>query len=154
MKVDHDTSSIEFIELVFQAFWSFVLLFGVCELGEMVSNQFTRVNDFFDRCKWYLLPNNIQHMYALILLNAQHPLVFRAYGNLPCTRESFKGVCSCHLQLNKCEKSKIAEHNQVNFFADLTHFRRCEPVSPISWRSANSKIECDWDGDSTLKWVY
>lgn len=71
--------------------WSFVSMFLICEMGQMVSNHFNRFSDKIYMCDWYFLPLELQQMFVIIIMNAQ-PVLIRGYGNVECTRDSFKRV--------------------------------------------------------------
>lgn len=72
--------------------WSFVMIFCICEIGQSVDNQFDNLNDDIWKCDWYLLPPKLQQMLIIIIGNSQEPKSIRGFGNIECTRESFKQV--------------------------------------------------------------
>lgn len=84
-------------EIIFQLvgiFWSFVIIFLVCECGQIVSIEFELFSDALYQCNWYFLSNELQRILISFMVIAQHPTYMQGYGNIECTRESFKNVFS------------------------------------------------------------
>lgn len=79
------------MKLYILTFWSFILIFTFCDLGENVTNQFDEI-DLYYQCNWYLFPLNIQRILPIIIINSQELVVLHAFGNVSCTREAFKKV--------------------------------------------------------------
>lgn len=69
-----------------------VLVFLVCELGEMVTSQYESLNDELHQCDWYLFPVGMQRMLVIFMSYTQQPVLIRGYGNVRCVRVSFKNV--------------------------------------------------------------
>lgn len=67
-------------------------MFYICETGQDVSDRSNKFGDEIYKCDWYLLPHKLQRMLIIILINAQEPVYIRGFGNVECTRESFKQV--------------------------------------------------------------
>ena len=76
----------------FLIFWAFTLIFFYCELGKMVTNEFNLFNEELCQCKWYLFSLDMQRMMLIFMSDAQQPMLLRGYGNIECTRDSFKNV--------------------------------------------------------------
>lgn len=57
-----------------------------------MSNQFDIYGDELYHCDWYLFSIKFQRMLLMILTNSQQPVVIRGYGNIECTRDTFKKV--------------------------------------------------------------
>lgn len=70
----------------------FVVIFLICECGQIVTIQFEIFNDTLNRCKWYYMPIELQQMLVVVMVGAQHSTQFQGYGNVECTCESFKKV--------------------------------------------------------------
>lgn len=70
----------------------FLIIFLVCECGQIVTIQFDIFNDLLNQCNWYYLPIELQRMLVVVLVGAQYPTQFQGYGNVECTRDSFKKV--------------------------------------------------------------
>lgn len=68
------------------------LIFFSCEFGEMLSDEFSRVNDLFYECNWHLLSAQVQRVFKMILADTQQPVIIKGYGNVSCLRETFKKV--------------------------------------------------------------
>lgn len=80
------------LTLLFQAFWSFELIFISCELGERVCNAFDEIGDTIDQLDWYLLPFEMQQLLPTIILNTKQPVVLQCFGNILCCREVLRNV--------------------------------------------------------------
>lgn len=91
-KSEHVLSLMELSVTFCEMFWTFAFVLIFCELGEMVTSQFDAFNDALERCNWYSFPIEIQQMMIIVLANAQQPITIRAFGNIICTRETFKKV--------------------------------------------------------------
>lgn len=78
-----------------EMFWTFAFVLIFCELGEMVSSQFVAFNGSLERCNWYLFPIDMQQLMITAITNAQQPIEIGAFGNIVCTRETFKKVINC-----------------------------------------------------------
>lgn len=68
------------------------MIFFFCILGEMVTNQFEMFNDELSQCNWYVLPFELQKIMIIVIVNAQRETVIRGFGNILCTRQTFKKV--------------------------------------------------------------
>ena len=66
--------------------------FVVCESGERVTNQFDMIDDELGRCDWHKLPIKMQKMYLIFRSDTQQSKNITSYGNIVCTRETFKRV--------------------------------------------------------------
>lgn len=72
--------------------WIFGFILLVCEFGERVTTQFEQFGVEFNQCDWSKLSTEMQRMYLIFLLYAQQPKHIQSYGNIECTRETFKQV--------------------------------------------------------------
>lgn len=72
--------------------WSFITLYYYSEFGEMVTNKFQLFHDRTIQCEWYLFPHDIQRIFLIFIKDTQQTVFIRGYGNLECTRETFKAV--------------------------------------------------------------
>ena len=73
-------------------FWSIVIVGFACNFGEMLSNQLDAIHAELCRCNWYLCPIDVRHIILIILANTQRPMIVTGFGNVQCTRASFKRV--------------------------------------------------------------
>lgn len=80
------------IKPIFSAFWSFALLFMICEFGQMLTDHFDELNEAVDECDWFLFPREIQKILPIIIHNAQRSVVLQTFENTSCSRESFNRV--------------------------------------------------------------
>lgn len=68
------------------------MIFFYCEFGAMVTNQFKIFNERLCQCNWYFFPIDVQRIFLIYMLDAQDPIFISGYGNILCTRDSFKNV--------------------------------------------------------------
>ena len=73
-------------------FWSFALVFIVCELGQRVSNGFDDIDSKIDQLRWYKLPKDLWRMLPILMAGSQNPARLAVFGSIKCNRESFKLV--------------------------------------------------------------
>lgn len=78
--------------MAFLVFWSFVIIFIVCELGQRLTNEFDTYNHTLYQCNWYAFPIELRHMFIVVLMNAQQPVVIKGFADTLCARESFEKV--------------------------------------------------------------
>ena len=72
--------------------WVVEFIFMICEPGERMSNEFDVFGEELGRCNWYLLSPEMQRIYLIFLLDTQQPVNMKSYGNVLCTRDTFKKV--------------------------------------------------------------
>lgn len=82
----------EILDAPMIASWMFELLFAICELGERVTIGFESFGDELERCDWYKLPTKMQRMHLMFLVDTQQPVNIECFGNILCTRDTFKKV--------------------------------------------------------------
>lgn len=73
---------------------SLVLIFFLCELGNMVTNQYELLNDEMYQCDWYSFSIEMQQMFVTFMSFTQQPVLIHGYGNTltQCRRDTFKKV--------------------------------------------------------------
>lgn len=54
--------------------------------------QFSMFNEMLNKTNWYLYPAEMQRMLVIFISITQEPSFIRGYGNIECTRDSFKQV--------------------------------------------------------------
>lgn len=117
---------------------SFAIIFAFCELGAQVTHQFNSLDDVLCQVKWYILPIEVQRMVIMLMLDAQQAVFLRGYGNIVCSRDSFKNVRSLRLNSNLL-------HNLVVFLILIwfysTQFRQSVLGFPILWLFAKSMVK-------------
>lgn len=72
--------------------YSFGLICAYCEMCEEITSGFEDVSDAIYQLDWYTYPLDIQQMLPIVLNYAQQPVQTVAFGNIPCTRDTFKKV--------------------------------------------------------------
>ena len=93
LQTEKDTlNPLELVQAFVLMLWAYAIIGLYCSCGEMVTNGFEIINDELKQCKWYLLPLKIQQMISIFVANAQQPTFIRGFGNIFCTRETFKIV--------------------------------------------------------------
>lgn len=85
------------------AFGEFSAIFGTCELGQWLTYKSSAIFDVLCQCPWYLLPTELRRRLVIIMLSSQEEIIIHSYGNVPCSRETFKKV-------------NIVEHSKWNRF--------------------------------------
>lgn len=112
------------IELIFALIIlsaSFLFNILVCQFGEMVNNQFALFDAKLYRRDWYAFPIEVQQLLLIFMSDTQRPAVYRGYGGIECTRDTFKKVCTAFYWLNR-------QNNQ-----SFRHRFFCK-IEPISYR--------------------
>lgn len=67
-------------------------MFGVCELGQRMTNGFGEIDDEIEAFNWYLFPYEIQKILTTILIRVQMPIELQYFGSISATRENSKKV--------------------------------------------------------------
>ena len=80
------------LNLSILVFWSFAIIFALCELGAQVTKQFNTLNEELGQSKWYMLTIEVQKMILIFMSDAEQPVFLQGYGNIECTRDAFKNV--------------------------------------------------------------
>lgn len=83
---------IEMVRLIVLMVWPLAVIFGFCEYGEMLSEQFDAVGDKLCQCDWYTFPIKLQRIFLIVVVNAQQMTVIYCFENTPCARDTFKKV--------------------------------------------------------------
>lgn len=92
LKWKGDWNMIEVATMAIFIFWAFEFDFVVSELGQWVTNQFIEFSDEVCACSWYALPLKMQQMYLIFLMDTEQPMHIHSYGDIACSRETFKQV--------------------------------------------------------------
>lgn len=118
-QLDPNANPIGLIRISVLMFWSLTIVFIACESGERMSLKFKRFNYALGQCNWYAFPIEMQQMFVTIMASSQSPTFIEAYGNILCTRESFKNVEFFHLFFNYW----WIYLDQMNFISQLISFK-------------------------------
>lgn len=78
--------------LLIKGIYSFILLYAFSELGERVRVSFEEIDNAIYAMKWESFPIKIQRMLPIIQMVAQQGVQLTAFGNIACSRETFKKV--------------------------------------------------------------
>lgn len=86
-----------------------LMVFFLCELGEMVTNQYEGFNVELYQCDWHLYPIGMQQVFVTFMSCTQHPVFIHGYGNIltQCTRETFKKVSKMNAVSTILRRNKI-----------------------------------------------
>lgn len=92
IKSEQNSLLIEIGRTLMMVFWTTVCILAICELGEMIANQFESFN--FDLCQsnWHLCSFKMRRFLMIFMLNAQQPTHIRTFGNQLCARSTFAMV--------------------------------------------------------------
>lgn len=71
---------------------AFSLIFLLCELGEMVTNQYEMLDFEMYQCDWYLFSVGMQRSLVIFMSFSQQPIMIQGFGNTRCVRDTFKKV--------------------------------------------------------------
>lgn len=94
LELEHAVIPFMLISLVFLMFWSFSLVFFLCEFGGTISDKFDELTDVIYQCNWYSYPVEVQRMITTILMSTQDSIALCGFGNVLCNRIMFKKVSS------------------------------------------------------------
>lgn len=72
---------------------SIAAIFIVCEFGHQLTMQFNKFDEELFQCNWYLFHIELQQMLVTVMANTQQLAYMQGFGNIQCTRNSFKEVC-------------------------------------------------------------
>lgn len=120
--------SIDLIEIsltLMIVFWVFGFLSIISESSQRVTDQFVAFGEELERCDWLMLSKKMQGMYLIFLSNIQQKTYIKCYGNILCSRETFKKV-------NLIGFSRPVHHNRFPLqtiktgFSYFTSLRRLE----------------------------
>lgn len=64
----------------------------VCIYCEQIRYGFEKISDKIYKLDWYRYPLEVQRLLPVIVHHVQQPVDLVAFGNIPCTRETFKMV--------------------------------------------------------------
>lgn len=70
---------------------SFTQIFIFCDTSEQVTSRFIEI-DVYVICDWYKYDRDTCRLFPIIIANSQQPVILKGYGNILCTRETFKKV--------------------------------------------------------------
>lgn len=72
--------------------YAFGQLVLICEMAEEISSAFGEIEDEMNEMDWHLFSIRTQKKMLFTLMNAQQPVKFTGFGNLPANRETMKRV--------------------------------------------------------------
>lgn len=83
---------IALIEIAFEIFYSFCVVFIMCELGERLIHSYSEIDDTIIQLDWYLFSFDIQKILPIIFMNSQKPVPILIFGSTQTKRETFQKV--------------------------------------------------------------
>lgn len=131
LKVIKNTSNpVEGVQPFSTVFYSFACIGAFCELGETLAEQFELFSDELQRCRWYRFTIKLQKKFLILSTNAMHPVLIQGFGNIRCTRDTFKNV------MNSGQDVHLMSSSFLLFWYGLSLFlsRQSNVDSLISWR--------------------
>lgn len=78
--------------LILNAIIAIVAAFIACEIGQQMNNAFNKIDFTLDQIDYYLFPIEIKRALPMIIVVAQQPVTLACFGDITCTRETFKSV--------------------------------------------------------------
>lgn len=141
---------IALVKISILLFWSVVEIFVFCETSERLTIEFDEI-DFYNEWDWYLFPNEVRRILPTIIINVQEPVALQGYGNITCTRETFKrvifwdsrtniGYSDFFEWINTVKSFEFISKTNCNFWFGISfwvRFRWRIADSHISWYSGN-----------------
>lgn len=98
-------------------------LYLFCNIGDEITTRFRNVGDTLYRGPWHKLPLNLRrNIPEMILMIAQKPIHIQGFGNLRCTRETYKSV----LAYNCICLRFVAVFNPLNSFSSTCRSSRLD----------------------------
>lgn len=91
-KSNSTSTTSELLQPLLSVVWSFAIVFGICEFGERLTGRFDVFDATLWQCNWYSYPIELQRSLPILMANAQQIPFLKSYGNITCTRDSFKMV--------------------------------------------------------------
>lgn len=144
--------SMDIIILSMDIFWSFVVIFGVCEFGDRLSGTFNEINYVYDELSWYLLPCKIQQTLIILMVFAQKPVQLHVFGtwfgSISCDRITLKSVSKTfmfHLKWNftsnvSCHPC-LGMRQRIFVLYGASAFRQLK-----STQTCQNQLEGNWNG--------
>lgn len=86
---------------VCEMFWTVILAFIYCELGQRMSSGFFDAFIVIYQSEWHSFPLKIQRILPNIMFIVQQPITLHGFVNTSCTRNTYKKVSSIHLNVFK-----------------------------------------------------
>lgn len=75
-----------------ELFWSFALVYSVCELGHRIANEYDEIDYEIGQFDWYSFPVDLWPMLPTLIIGVQQPVGIDVFGIVSCSREDFKKV--------------------------------------------------------------
>lgn len=72
--------------------WAFAMIAFYCEFSQIMCDEFDLFNEELQNLDWHLFSVDMQRIFLMFILDTQQSTVVRGYGNILCTRETFKEV--------------------------------------------------------------
>lgn len=106
-------------------FWSLALFYSFCQFGQRLTDHFSELEMAISECDWYLFPEETQRILPIIIVAYQRHVTLQGFGNVSCTRETFKQVIYKTFDFWLVEDSH--RNFSLNFSWSMEHFHilRC-----------------------------
>lgn len=88
----NSSESVNAAHLFLFIFWSFMQLYILSHMGDILTTHLQDVGEEIYQMNWYLLPIHIQKTLPFSLMVAEEAVLIKAFGSFACTRETFSKV--------------------------------------------------------------
>lgn len=128
------TDLIELLKAIIGICFILVMIFFLCELGEIVANQYGVLDFELYQCDWYLFPCQMQQMFVIFMSYTQRPVLIQGYGYslVQCTRENFKKVTTNNWR--ELFVKSFDDVSEINPFKLFQFLRQLKLATRILWR--------------------
>lgn len=75
-----------------EMFWLLALMYTLCQFGQQMTDQFSSFEHTIAGTDWYTFPIDMQRHFIIIMKTGQDPVELKGFGNVYCSRETFKKV--------------------------------------------------------------
>lgn len=75
-----------------EMFWLLALMYTLCQFGQQMTDQFSSFEHTIVGTDWYTFPIDMQRHFIIIMKTGQDPVELKGFGNVYCSRETFKKV--------------------------------------------------------------
>lgn len=85
-------SFIPILVLILNGVIAIIAVFIACEIGQQMNNAFNKIDFAIDQFDYYLFPLEVKRALPMVIVVAQQPVALACFGDITCTRETFKSV--------------------------------------------------------------
>lgn len=111
----------ELVPTITEMVWSFSMVAFYCEFSQMMWQKFSLFSEEVHQLDWYRFPIELQRLYLIFLLDAQQLAIVRGFGNILCTRETFKRV--------RNSLNLVYQMGLISFYIDFHFVFTCQTTN-------------------------